>query len=184
MRKLYIFSVILSLAVLFSSCETKDADVKKALKEDALSRGDKYELLNYKLIESVLISAVEDSISSTRAMISSKEWRLSADSARLKKLYLERSNCQREKATTIPSLVSTWNSLISDYDKMIIEAEKDIENAKNYIEASNEKIQHYNEILSNAEDPIAYYVYYHNYKLDGKVCEDEVLLSTKNIIIK
>lgn len=85
----------------FISCDTKDFALKKALKEDSLTHGEKYELLDYRLIESVLISAIEDSISSTRAVISTKKWRIEADSTRLLSLYSERKDCQRKKANTI-----------------------------------------------------------------------------------
>lgn len=186
MRRIPIISLKLLLIItsLLTSCDTKDAALKKALKEDALTRGEKYELLNYRLLESVLISTIEDSISSTKSLITTKEWRLEADSTRLISLYSQKKDCQRQKSTTIPSLVGTWNMLIHDYDKMINEAETDIENAKILIKESHDKISHFKEMLLHAEDPIAYYVYYHSYRLDGKVCEDEIFVSTKNVIIK
>lgn len=175
------FSIIIGS---FFSCDTKDSAIKKVLEEEALAHGEKYELLDYRLIESVLISTIEDSISSTRLLVSTKERRIDADSTRLISLYSQRRDCQRKKASTIPYLVSTWDSLIRDYDKMIKDAETDIENAKAHINNSREKIRYFEEILTYAEEPIAYYVYYHSYRLDGKVCEDEVFLTTKNEIIK
>lgn len=184
MKKILFLFILLIVPGLFISCNTKNASLKKALKADALTRGEKYELLDYRLVESVLISTIEDSISSTRSLIATKEWRIAADSTRLISLYSQRRDCQRKKASTIPSLVGTWNSLIRDYDKMIKEAETDIESAKILIKNSYERISHFEEILTHAEDPIAYYVYYHSYRLEGKVCEDEVLLTTKNEIIK
>lgn len=184
MKKLSLISLLLLILGLISSCDTKDAPLKKALKADALTRGEKYELLDYRFVESVLISTIEDSISSVRSLISINERRIETDSTRLISLYSERRDCQSLKASTIPLLAGRWNSLIRDYDKMIIKAETNIESAKIIIKNSREKISHFEEILTHAEDPIAYYLYYHSYRLDGKVCEDEVLLTPQNEIIK
>ena len=53
MKKLSLISLLLLILGLISSCDTKDAPLKKALKADALTRGEKYELLDYRFVESM-----------------------------------------------------------------------------------------------------------------------------------
>ena len=53
---------ILFISYCFVSCNTEDRKIKKALKEYALKNGSKYKLTEYRIIETIMKSNLEDSI--------------------------------------------------------------------------------------------------------------------------
>ncbi len=74
-NKTFVLKVILIFFLFcgFVSCNTEDRNIKKALKEHALLDGTKYKLTEYRVIETILKTNIEDSIQSGNISVQVKK---------------------------------------------------------------------------------------------------------------
>lgn len=167
----------------FVSCDTEDRNIKKALKEHALLDGTKYKLTEYRVIETILRTNIEDSIQSGNISVQVKKEMMKRDSLMLNKYIGEREQCKTQKSNTLRYLKSIYDRLIKDWQEMIDEQEEKLANKQREVDKVKDKIKNWESLIENADDPIIYYVIKHQYILDEKHIEREILLTTKYEII-
>ena len=115
---------ILFISYCFVSCNTEDRKIKKALKEYALKNGSKYKLTEYRIIETIMKSNLEDSIKKYEVAIEVEKEMMTMDSLMLNKYIAEREQCKKQQRSTVWHLSSSYNSIINDWQRMIDEQEE------------------------------------------------------------
>jgi len=163
----------------FVSCNTEDRNIKKALKENALADGTKYKLTEYRIVESILKTNLEDSIKSSNVSIQVKKEMMKMDSLMLNKYIGEREQCKTQKQNTLWHLASTYDSLIEDWQEMIDEQEEKLKEKQEEIDKIKDNIKSWESLIVNTDSPVIYYVIKHQYILDEKHIEKNVLLTTE-----
>ena len=174
---------VLFMSYCIVSCNTEDRKIKKALKECALKDGSKYKLTEYRIIETILKSNLEDSIKSSEVSIEVEKEMMKMDSLMLNKYVAEREQCKIQQQNTLWHLSSSYNSIIKDWQKMIDEQEEELKEKEEKIDKIKENIKVWKSRIHKAETPIIYYVIKHQYILDEKHIEKNVLLTTEYEIL-
>lgn len=172
-----IFALLISFGLF--SCNTGDRKIKKALKECALKEGTKYKLTEYKIVETILKSNLEDSIKSSEVSIKVEKEMMKLDSLMLNKYIAERDQCKMQQKNTLWHLSSSYDSIIEDWQKMIDEQEEKLKEKQEKIDKIKEGIKGWESLILKAETPVIYYIIKHQYILDGKHIGKKVLLTTE-----
>jgi len=162
-----------------ASCDFEDSNIKKALKEKALENGTKYKLTEYKIVETILRTNLEDSIKSGNVSIQVQKEMMKMDSVMLNKYIGEREQCKMQKQNTVWHLASTYDNLIEDWQEMIDEQEEKLKLKQEEINKVKNKIGIWESLIENTDSQIIYYVIKHQYVLDEKHIEENVLLTTE-----
>jgi hypothetical protein len=173
------FAFLLLIFCGLASCDSEDRNIKKALKENALENGTKYKLTNYKIVETILRTNIEDSIKSGNVSIQVQKEMMKMDSVMLNKYIGEREQCKTQKRNTVWHLASTYDNLIEDWQEMIDEQEEKLKLKREEIDKIEEKNRTWKSLIENIDSPVIYYVIKHQYVLDEKHIEEKVLLTTE-----
>jgi hypothetical protein len=182
MKKTNLLLSVAFLLLIFcglASCDSEDRNIKKALKENALENGTKYKLTEYKIVETILRTNLEDSIKSGNVSIQVQKEMMKMDSVMLNKYIGEREQCKIQKQNTVWHLASTYDNLIEDWQEMIDEQEEKLKLKLEEIDRVKNKISIWESLIENTDSPVIYYVIKHQYVLDEKHIEENVLLTTE-----
>jgi hypothetical protein len=171
--------LIALISLCFVSCNSEDWKIKKALKEYTLNEGSKYKLTEYRIMETILKSNLEDSISGSEVSIEVNKEMMSLDSLLLNKYIAEKENCIISQRNAIYYLKSSYDDLIEGYQEWIDETEEKIKEKQDKIDSINENISEWESLINEADSPVIYYVIKHHYILDEKHKEEIVLLTTE-----
>jgi len=101
------------------------------------------------------------------------------DSVMLNKYIGEREQCKMQKQNTVWHLASTYDNLIEDWQEMIDEQEEKLKLKLEEIDRVKNKISIWESLIENTDSPVIYYVIKHQYVLDEKHIEEDVLLTTE-----
>jgi len=172
-------ALIVFISYAMVSCNTEDRKIKKALKESAINKGAKYELSEYRVVETILKSNLEDTISSRKISIMVQEELMEMDSIMLNSYIVKRDECKNQKQNTLSYLASSYNSLIRDYQKWIDEQEEKLNEKQTVIDSIRDNIQELESLILAAKTPLVYYVIWHQYNLDNKYIEEKVFLNAE-----
>nr|WP_319998891.1 hypothetical protein [uncultured Draconibacterium sp.] len=181
MKRIHLLLKVVIVLTLFHglvSCNSEDRQIKKALKENALADGTKYKLTEYRIIETILKTNLEDSIKSENVSIRVQKEMIKMDSLLLNKYIGEREQCKIQKQNTLWHLASTYDGLIKDWQKMIDEQEEKLKDKQEEIDKIKDKVKSWESLIQNTDSPIIYYVIKHQYTLDGKHIDRKVLLTS------
>ncbi|MCE5179770.1 MAG: hypothetical protein LLF81_11595 [Porphyromonadaceae bacterium] len=181
MKRIHLLLKVLIVLALFHglvSCNSEDRKIKKALKENALTDGTKYKLTEYRIIETILKTNLEDSITSGNISIRTQKEMMKMDSLMLKKYIGEREQCIIQKQNTLRYLASTYDGLIEDWQEMIDEQEEKLNEKQEEIDKIKDKVKSWESLIQNSYSPVIYYIIKHQYVLDEKHIERKVLLTT------
>lgn len=173
------FAFLLLIFCGLVSCDSEDRNIKKALKENALENGTKYKLTEYKIVETILRTNIEDSIKNGNVSIQVQKEMMKMDSTMLNKYIGEREQCKSQKRNTVWHLASTYDSLIEDWQEMIDEQEEKLKLKREEIAKIEAKNRIWKSLIENTDSPVIYYVIKHQYVLDEKHIEENVLLTTE-----
>jgi len=161
------------------SCNSEDRHIKRALKDYALENGTKYKLIEYRIVETILKSNIEDSIKSCKVSIQVQMHMMQMDSSLLKKYISEREHCKSLKQNTMRHLRSDYDILIDDWQEMIDEEVVKLNEKQSEINMLVEKINKWESLIENANSTVIYYVINHKYTLDEKHIEENILLTSE-----
>lgn len=175
---------ILFISYCFVSCNTEDRKIKKALKEYALKNGSKYKLTEYRIIETIMKSNLEDSIKKYEVAIEVEKEMMTMDSLMLNKYIAEREQCKKQQRSTVWHLSSSYNSIINDWQRMIDEQEEKLKEKQKNISNFKVDVNFWKLLVHKAETPIVFYIIKHNFVLDEKHIESNVFLTTEYEVIK
>ena len=175
---------ILFISYCFVSCNTEDRKIKKALKEYALKNGSKYKLTEYRIIETIMKSNLEDSIKKYEVAIEVEKEMMTMDSLMLNKYIAEREQCKKHQSSTVWHLSSSYNSIINDWQRMIDEQEEKLKEKQKNISNFKVDVNFWKLLVHKAETPIVFYIIKHNFVLDEKHIESNVFLTTEYEVIK
>lgn len=180
-----ILKLIIALFLCYGlvSCNSEDRKIKKVLKEYALEEGTKYKLSEYKIIETILKSNLEDSIVDGKISIEVDKTIMKSDSFLLRTYINQKEQCKTQQRNTLYYLKSSYDNIIDDWQGMIDEKEEDLNKTQDKLNGVNKKIENWESLIKNAETPIIYYVIKYKYILDGRYLEKKVLLTTKHKIL-
>lgn len=178
------FWYLLLLFLLFLSCSGNIGKMKKTLKENLKLECPQYELVDFRVVDTVLQGVIEDSISMLKIENDSKRNTLKTDSLILLKFQKNQDECQQSMRTTIPYLRSSWRSLISDYERLISEKEDDIHFKLDIINRNQLKINEMDSLIAMVTDSVAYYLVEHIYNCGGSEIEENVFFNDKLEIYK
>lgn len=167
----------------FVSCDTEDRNIKRALKENALLDGTKYKLTEYRITETILKTNIEDSILSGHTSIIVQKQLMRMDSLKLNEYIQEREQCKADKRNTYGYLASIYDSLIKEWQDMVDYQDERLAIKQRKIDEIKDEIKNWESLIENADDHVIYYIIKHQYILDEKHVEREVLLTTKYEII-
>lgn len=167
----------------FVSCDTEDRNIKRALKENALLDGTKYKLTEYRITETILKTNIEDSILSGHTSIIVQKQLMRMDSLKLNEYIQEREQCKADKRNTYGYLASIYDSLIKEWQDMVDYQDERLAIKQRKIDEIKDEIKNWELLIENADDHVIYYIIKHQYILDEKHVEREVLLTTKYEII-
>jgi hypothetical protein len=170
---------LLLIFCVLASCDSEDRNIKKALKENALENGTKYKFTEYKIVETILRTNLDDSIKSGNVSIQVQKEIMKMDSAMLNKCIGEREQCKTQKQNTVWHLASTYDNLIEDWQEMIDEQEEKLKLKQEEIDKKEDKNRIWESLIENTDSPVIYYVIKHQYVLDEKHIEENVLLTTE-----
>jgi len=182
MKRTHILLKVVIVLTIFHglvSCNSEDRKIKKALKENSLTDGTKYKLTEYRIVETILKTNLEDSIKSCNVSIQVQKEMMKMDSLMINKYIGEREQCKKQKQNTVWHLASTYASLIEDWQDMIDEQEEKLKEKQEEIDKINDNIKSWESLILNTDSPIIYYVIRHQYILDEKHIEKIVLLTTE-----
>lgn len=167
----------------FVSCDTEDRNIKRALKENALLDGTKYKLTEYRITETILKTNIEDSILSGHTSIIVQKQLMRMDSLKLNEYIQEREQCKADKRNTYGYLASIYDSLIKEWQDMVDYQDERLAIKQRKIDEIKDTIINWESLIENADDHVIYYIIKHQYIIDEKHVEREVLLTTKYEII-
>lgn len=167
----------------FVSCDTEDRNIKRALKENALFDGTKYKLTEYRITETILKTNIEDSILSGYTSIIVQKQLMRMDSLKLNEYIQEREQCKADKRNTYGYLASIYDSLIKEWQDMVDYQDERLAIKQRKIDEIKDTIINWESLIENADDHVIYYIIKHQYIIDEKHVEREVLLTTKYEII-
>jgi len=97
----------------------------------------------------------------------------------LNKYIGEREQCKSQKQNTLWHLASTYDNLIDDWQEMIDEQGEKLELKQTEIDKIEDKIKIWESLIENTDSPVIYYVIKHQYILDEKHIEKNILLTTE-----
>lgn len=162
-----------------TSCDSEGRNIKKALKESALENGTKYKFTKYKIVETILRTNIEDSIKSGNVSILVQKKMMRLDSVILNQYFGEREQCKIQKRNTVWHLASAYDNLIEDWQKMIDKQEEKLKLKQEEIDKIEDANRIWKSLIENTDSAIIYYVIKHQYVLDGKHIEENILLTTE-----
>lgn len=84
-----------------------------------------------------------------------------------------------QKRNTVWHLASTYDNLIEDWQEMIDEQEEKLKLKREEIDKIEDKNRIWKSLIENTNSPVIYYVIKHQYVLDEKHIEENVLLTTE-----
>lgn len=176
MRKLFYVSLLL---LALSSCNTEDVKIRRSLKEIATSESSqKYKLLDYQIVETILQDNLQDSISNYEVDKQVKHTLLQRDSVLLSQYIDNKNDCIRQKNQAPYYIGSMYNSLIRDWEDMITKQQVAINLKLSEIDSLSSKIDYWEELITASTSPIVYYQIKHRYTVGGAHKEEIVLLNT------
>lgn len=176
--------LFLFISYCFVSCNAEDRKIKKTLKEYALKNGSKYKLTEYRIIETIMKSNLEDSIKKYEVAIEVEKEMMTMDSLMLNKYIAEREQCKKQQRNTVWHLSSSYNSIINDWQRMIDEQEDKLKEKQKNINNFKVDVNFWKLLVHKAETPIVFYIIKHNFVLDEKHIESNVFLTTEYEVIK
>jgi hypothetical protein len=182
MKRIYLVLKVVFVLTLMNgiiSCNSEDRQIKKALKENALENGTKYKLTEYRIVETILKSNLEDSIKSNNVSIQVQKEMMKMDSVMLNKYIGNREQCKTQKQNTVWHLKSDYDRLIDDWQEMIDEQEEKLKDRQTEIIRIEDKINNWESLIVNTDSPVIYYVIKHQYILDEKHIEKNIILTTE-----
>ena len=182
MKRTHLLLKVVIVLIMFHglvSCNSEDRKIKKALKENALTDGTKYKLTEYRIVETILKTNLKDSIKNSNVSIQVQKEMMKMDSLMLNKYIGEREQCKTQKQNTVWHLASTYDSLIEDWQEMIDEQEDKLKEKQEEIDKIEDKIKSWESLIVNTDSPVIYYVIKHQYILDEKHIEENILLTTE-----
>lgn len=177
--------LVLLLLPICYSCSFENSAIKKSLKNTINPKLVKeYKLQEYKIIETITVDNLTDSIYQIEAKKNRNE--------KLIDLYLEKiqdyknniADCERQKRKTLSWLRSDYDMIISDYERMQSEAESEIEAFEKEDKELNNRLRRYKTAIEESKSPIIYYVIQHNYTIRGANKNEIVYLDTDYCVVK
>ncbi|MDR1700742.1 MAG: hypothetical protein LBR68_06080 [Lachnoclostridium sp.] len=176
MRKLFYVSLLL---LVLSSCNTEDAKIRRSLKEIVAGESSqKYKLLDYQIVETILKNNLQDSISNYEVDKQVKHTLLQRDSVLFSQYINKNNDCIRQKNQAPYYIGSMYNSLIRDWEDMIVKQQDAINLKLSEIDSLSSKIDYWGDLIAASPSPIVYYQIKHRYTINGAHKEAIVLLTT------
>ena len=184
MKRLFLILSSMLLAIVIISCSSENHKIKKALKSSIPIESVKdYKYKSHQIIETLLKSSVEDSVSKyehsnivTEMSIKSKR--------QIRDSYQKNlDDCRRKQMKTLCGLQSSYDILIRDWQRMLNDVNEEIVQDSLKIKTNNKKITFLRQHLDNTNSPIIFYVVRHDYQLAGVYYQENVTLDANYQLI-
>ena len=184
MKRFILILSSLLLVIGMISCSSESAKIKKALKSSIpIESVKKYKYKSHQIIETLLKSNVEDSISTYERLNKVAEMSINRKNLMRDSYLSNLDDCKREQRNTLYWLRSSYDGLIRDWQRMIDDVNEEIAEDSLRIKANNEKIAFFRQHLDNTTSPMICYVVRHNYQLAGAFHREDVTLDANYKLI-
>ncbi len=185
MKRIGFIVLIAMQALIMIGCNSENAKIKRALKSSIpVELLNNYKYKSHQIIETLLRSSVQDSLSSYE--ISNRLAETSIDRKnQMKDTYLENlEDCKRQKRNTLYWLRSSYDIIIRDWERMLNDVEEEIAEDSLKIAVNNDKISFFRHHLDITDSPIIFYKIRHEYQLSGAYRREDVTLDANYQLVK
>lgn len=172
------------LAIVIISCSSENHKIKKALKSSIPVESVKnYKYKSHQIIETLLKSSVEDSVSKYERSNMVTEMSIKSKKQMRDSYQRNLDDCRQEQMNTLYWLQSSYDRLIGDWQRMLKDVNEEIAQDSLKIKSNNKKIAFFRQHLDNTNSPIIFYVVRHDYQLAGVYYQENVTLDANYQLI-
>lgn len=184
MKRLFLILSFMLGVIAPTSCSSENHKIKKALKSSIPVESVKdYKYKSHQIIETLLKSSVEDSVSKYERSNMVTEMSIKRKEQMRDSYQRNLDNCRREQKNTLYWLQSSYDRLIEDWQSMLNDVNEEIAQDSLKIKTNNKKIALFRQHLDNTNSPIIFYVVRHDYQLAGGYYQENVILDANYQLI-